>query len=274
MSSDQIVRTNREGWDRLVASSHVLTRPVSAEDLQEARKIVDPVGWLEGDPRGKKVLCLAAGGGRFSSLFAALGADVTVVDISPAMLAVDRRMAQQHGFQIRAVEADMCNLPMLNDGEFDLIMQPVSTTYISEPRFAFAEAARVLKSGAIYISFHKQPVNLQASLMPSTGGYVIERSMGTTLHNAKDLVSRFREAGTIEHIHSLQILLGGICRSGFVIEDVVEPQHADALQPPGSFGHRCAYIAPYLAIKSRRVSQPRKAYDRDANKASGLILNV
>lgn len=272
MNSDSIVRHNRDGWDRLVAASHVLTQPVSADDLKNARKIIDPVGWLEGDPRGKKVLCLAAGGGRFSSLFAALGANVTVVDISPAMLDTDRRMADRHGFKIQTIEADICNLSMLDDGVFDLIMQPVSTTYVAEPRFAFAEAARVIKPNSIYISFHKQPANLQASLHPNAGGYLIERPVGTTVHNPAELASRFREAGTIEHAHSLQILLGGICRSGFVIEDVVEPQHADVLQPPGSFGHRCAYIAPYLAIKSRRAGQAELAIDQPFDKAGKLII--
>jgi hypothetical protein len=47
--------------------------------------------------------------------------------------------------------------------------------------------------------------------------------------------------------------LGGICRSGFVIEDLIEPVHAEPHSPPGSFGHRCHFIAPYVRLKARRV---------------------
>ncbi len=254
VSHDRIADHNRASWDRLVDAAHVLTKPVTAEELQNARKILDPVGWLDGDPKGRHVLCLAAGGGRFSALFAALGARVTVVDISGAMLMHDRRLADQHGFDLRIIQADMSNMPMLQDNEFDLVMQPVSTTYLAEPRFAFAEAARVCKVTGQYISFHKQPTNLQASLNSHGQAYFIERPANTALQNPQDLNSRFREAGTIEHAHSLQVLLGGICRAGFVIEDVIEPNYADLAEPPGSFQHRCAYIPPYIAVKARRLS--------------------
>ena len=56
----------------------------------------------------------------------------------------------------------------------------------------------------------------------------------------------------IEVVHRWDELLGGLCRAGFVIEDTFEPKHGDASAAPGSFGHRCWFIAPYLAIKARR----------------------
>ena len=251
-TADPIVDHNRRGWDALVGSGHVLTRSVDADELSRAAAILDPVGWLEGDCRGRRVLCLAAGGGRFSALFAALGAVVTVIDISAAMLDVDRQTATRFGLNIRCIQADMCDLRQCDDAEFDLIMQPVSTTYVPGPRFAFAEAARVIAAGGLYISFHKQPMNLQVSLQPGPAGYIVEHPAGTAIRNPAYLSSRLREAGTIEHAHSLQSILGGICRSGFVIEDVVEPQYGELAQPPGSFKHRCSFVPPYIAVKARR----------------------
>jgi len=43
---------------------------------------VDQCGWLGGSVSGKRILCLAAGGGRHSVLFASDDAIVTVVDLN------------------------------------------------------------------------------------------------------------------------------------------------------------------------------------------------
>ena len=45
-------------------------------------------------------------------------------------------------------------------------------------------------------------------------------------------------------------------RAGFVIEDTFEPKHGDANAAPGSFGHRCWFVPPYIAMKARRTHQP------------------
>jgi hypothetical protein len=54
-------------------------------------------------------------------------------------------------------------------------------------------------------------------------------------------------------LHRWEELLGGMCRAGFVIEDVLEPMHADEQAAIGSFGHRSRYVAPYVRIKARRT---------------------
>jgi hypothetical protein len=64
--------------------------------------------------------------------------------------------------------------------------------------------------------------------------------------------SSHREAGTREYLHRWEELLGGLCRAGFAIEDVIEPLHADEAAAVGSFGHRSRYAAPYIRIKARR----------------------
>ena len=45
------------------------------------------------------MLCLAAGGGKQSALYAAAGAEVTVVDLSPEMLALDRQVAAERSWR-------------------------------------------------------------------------------------------------------------------------------------------------------------------------------
>ncbi len=61
---------------------HKLTNPATREEMANALKVIDASGWLPGGIRGWKVLCLAAGGGRHGPLYAAAGAQVTVVDLS------------------------------------------------------------------------------------------------------------------------------------------------------------------------------------------------
>jgi len=84
---------NRSAWDRLARKQDRLAKPARDEDFSNPLASVDGLGWLGGDVRGKRLLCLAAGGGRQGPIYAAAGADVTVVDLSPAMLELDREVS-------------------------------------------------------------------------------------------------------------------------------------------------------------------------------------
>lgn len=244
---------NRLAWNQMASSGHVLTRPASEEELQRPLQTVDAIGWLGESIRGWNVLCLAAGGGRHGPLYAAAGARVTVVDLSPAMLEVDRQIAKKRQLSIRTIETSMDNLQCFESGEFDLVIHPVSTCYLPSLRVLFPEVARVTRGGGIYVSQHKQPVNLQASLQTFTGQYVIEHAYYDSSPVAPAVQpSRLREPNTREFAHSWTEILAGICRSGFSIVDVTEPKHAQADGLPGSFGHRCHYIPPYIRLKAIR----------------------
>jgi ubiquinone/menaquinone biosynthesis C-methylase UbiE len=260
LGTNESERINAKAWDRMASLQHPLATRAKDDELAKPLSIVDEIGWLGGNIRGWHVLCLAAGGGRHSALYAAAGARITVVDISPGMLEIDRQMALEKKFEVRLFQASMSSMPMLQDGEFDLVIHPVSTCYLNDIQSVFREVARVLKPGGLYISQHKQPVNLQASLEPRAGHYVIEYPPSSSKPVAATTVpSRLREPGTQEFAHSLESIIGGICRSGMVIEDLVEPRHGRADQPIGSFAHRCHFIPPYIRIKSRRPSQASKS---------------
>ncbi len=244
---------NRIAWDRMAKNGHPLAKPATDEDLSNPLKCVDEIGWLGDSIAGQHVLCLAAGGGRHSALYSTAGAIVTVVDISPGMLELDRQVAQERQLQVRLFEGTMKSLPMLKDREFDIVVHPVSTCYIDDLMATYSEIARVLRPGGLYISQHKQPTNLQASLETTDGRYMIELPIqGNLAATPPSSPSRLRETGTREVIHSLQALLGGMCRAGFSIEDLTEPQHGKLDQPAGTFGHRCAFIPPYIRVKARR----------------------
>ena len=244
---------NRRAWDDMVRAKQGFTRPARDEDFADPLKTVDGTGWLGGDIRGRKVLCLAAGGGRQSALYAAAGARVVVVDISPAMLELDRQVAEERGLDVRTVQASMDDLPMFSAGQFDIVIQPVSTCYVPRVAPVYREVARVTRPGGLYISQHKQPVSLQADIRPSPRGYEVTEPYYRTGPLPPVAGSRHREPGTLEYLHRWEELIGELCRAGFVIEDVIEPLHAEATAPLGAFAHRSRYIPPYIRLKARRT---------------------
>lgn len=247
---------NRQAWDELVTGQRCFTRPAKDEDLKDPLHTVDAIGWLGGDIRQQQVLCLAAGGGRQSAIYAAAGAHVTVVDLSPAMLELDRQVAAERGFSIQIVESSMDNLSVFSQDTFDIVIHPVSTCYLPDIQPIFQEVARVIRPQGIYISQHKQPTSLQTNIQRSANGWELVEPYYREgpLPAVND--SRLREEGTWEYLHRWEEILGGICRAGFVIEDFIEPLHADSEADEGSFGDRCRFAAPYMRIKARRHSDP------------------
>ena len=89
------------------------------------------------------------------------------------MLDQDRAIAAKYGFQILAVQTSMDDLSMFANGAFEVVLQPVSTCYVSDISAVFREVARVLRNDGLYISQHKQPASLQAETLPGPRGYVI-----------------------------------------------------------------------------------------------------
>jgi SAM-dependent methyltransferase len=263
MSSDAadrrpILAHNARAWDRLAGEQAALARPAADQAFADPRSWLGsggPAGrsWLPDQLSGLEVLCLAAGGGKHGPLYAAAGAKVTVVDLSPAMLELDRQVARERRINMEILQGSMDDLSMLAAGRFDLVVHPVSTCYLPDVHRVFREVARVVRPGGRYVSQHKSPTSLQASLQPGAGGrYEILHPQARGEPLPPQPSSRLREAGTHEFVHSLSDLLGGICVAGFTIEDVCEPDHALAGAAVGSFAHRAAFVPPYLRILARR----------------------
>lgn len=253
---------NARAWDRLAAAGVELTRPAIDDAFGDARGWLGsggPVGrsWIPERLDGLEVLCLAAGGGKHGPIYAAAGGRVTVVDLSAAMLALDRQVARERRIDLEIVQTSMDDLAMLGAGRFDLVVHPVSTCYIPDVAAVFAAVAFVTRPQGLYISQHKSPASLQAGLGPNAAGrYELRHSQGNREPLPPEPPSRLREAGTREFVHSLSALLGGICRSGFTIEDVSEPDHARPGAEIGSFAHRAAFLPPYIRVLARRTGDP------------------
>ncbi|MGB8853457.1 MAG: class I SAM-dependent methyltransferase [Pirellulales bacterium] len=261
-SREAILDRNARAWDRLAANRAALAQPAADQAF------ADPRGWLGGGGAhgqswlperldGLEVLCLAAGGGKHGPLYAAAGALVTVVDLSPSMLDLDRQVARERKIDLAVVQGSMDDLAMFGVGRFDLVIHPVSTCYVPDVGRVFREVARVTKAGGLYVSQHKTPASLQATLEAGpTGRYELRFPVTRVEPLPPEPPSRLREAGTHEFIHSLSAVLGGICAAGFTIEDVCEPDHTQPGAAVGSFAHRAAFLPPYIRVLARRRSEP------------------
>lgn len=230
----------------------LFARVATDEQCANPLQVLDGRGWLPDSVDGLDVLCLASGGGWQSVLYAVAGARVTVVDISDSMLELDQREASRRGLNIRTVQASMDNLQMLGDAGFDVVHQPVSTCYIPDLVPMYAEVARVLRDNGIYISQHKQPVSLQISHRTERHQFVV----GVEYYHRGPLPMQadqsYREPGTTEYLHRLEDLIGGLCRSNMILEDLREPVRADYKASVHHYGYRGRFIPPYLRMKARR----------------------
>src|SRR5688572_7033234 len=99
-----VLRYNREAWDRRVDEGDRWTQPVSPAIIESARRgelslLLTPTKPVprEWYPplKGARVLGLASGGGQQCPVLAAAGAHVTSYDNSPKQLARDREVANR-----------------------------------------------------------------------------------------------------------------------------------------------------------------------------------
>lgn len=253
---------NRAAWNRMAEGRSQFSRAATDEECRSPLATLDSRGWLPASVAGRDVLCLGSGGGWQSILYASAGANVTVVDISPAMLKIDHQEAARRNVSVQTVEASMDDLAVLRDESFDIVHQPVSTCYVPDVAAVYRGIARVLRDGGLYISQHKQPTSLQITHRDTEDRYVlgIEYYHDGPLPNPDD--TSYRESGTVEYLHRWETLVGELCRSGFVLEDLREPVRADENAQPGHFRHRGRFVAPYVRLKARRV--PRGQADAAA----------
>jgi ubiquinone/menaquinone biosynthesis C-methylase UbiE len=100
--------------------------------------------WLGARAQGR-VLEVAIGTGRSLPFYPA-GADVTGVDLSPAMLAIARQRAAELGLDVDLHTGDAEHLPF-DDEAFDTVVCALSLCTIPDPAAAIGEMKRVLVPG-------------------------------------------------------------------------------------------------------------------------------
>ena len=160
INAQVIDRWVEEGWEWGVPIDHETFAKAQDGQWDVVLTPTKPVphSWF-GDLKGKKVLGLASGGGQQMPVFAALGAECTILDYSPRQLESERLVAQREGYNIRIIRADMTKPLPFGDEEFDLIFHPVSNCYVEKVEPIFKECYRILKHGGIFLAGLGNEVN-------------------------------------------------------------------------------------------------------------------
>lgn len=179
------VDKNKEIWNAHVDHDNIWTRPVTPEEVANAKKgdwhiIVTsqkpvPKEWFPENFVGKKILCLASGGGQQGPIMAALGADVTVFDFCENQLGQDRMVAERDGLTIHTLQGDMRDLSAFDDESFDMVIHPWSNVYVDDILPVWKESYRVMKHGGILISGFANPIEYIFDLKSLNKGDLVVR---------------------------------------------------------------------------------------------------
>lgn len=210
-----------EGWEWGVPISH--EQYIDALDSKWSMLLTPtkpvPKDWYP-DLKGKKVLGLASGGGQQMPIFAALGAECTVLDYSEKQIESDLAVAEREGYIINAIRGDMTRPLPFESNSFDLIFHPVSNCYIEDVMHVWKECYRILKKGGrlmagldngfnfLFDEEHEKEVQFRLPFNP--------------LQDKKLLKLLEKEDDGIQFSHTLEEQIRGQLKTGFTLLDLYE----------------------------------------------------
>ena len=210
----------KDGWEWGKPISHdVFEKALQGEwDVLLTPTKPVPHVWF-GEMKGKRVLGLASGGAQQMPVFAALGANCTVLDYSEMQLQSERDMAAKEGYEMECIRADMTKpLPFENE-TFDLIFHPVSNCYVEEVEPIWRECYRILKSGGVLLAGLD---NGFAFALDEDRGVVRYKLPYNPLKNETLLEEGLKRNDGVQFSHTLEEQIGGQLRAGFMLTDVYE----------------------------------------------------
>lgn len=240
-----VIEHNRAAWNRESREGSEWSTPVGPELIRAARAgdwqvILTPTRavprhWF-GDLAGRRVLCLASGGGQQAPILAAAGAEVLSYDLSDEQLRKDRDIAERERLALTTVQGDMRDLSALKSGHFDLVFHPVSNVFVPDVRPVWRECFRVLKPGGqllagfmnpwMFLFDHDEAARRGELVVLHRLPYAEPDSLGAEAREA------FAQSGrAAEFSHSLEAQIGGQLAAGFRLLDLYEDHWTDEATP-------------------------------------------
>jgi SAM-dependent methyltransferase len=254
----EILDLNRAAWDHAVdGGANPYTKVVSPEQVAAARRgewslslsgcKPVPKDWFPSLP-GLKVLCLASGGGQQAPIFAALGAEVTLLDASPKQLAQDQYVAQRDNLRIRLVEGDMADLSVFADESFALIYNQPSTLFVPDVAPVWRECYRVLQTGGVLMTGFMNPDEFvfDEIALDNEGVFVVKHPLPYVEHETlspEELEQRIRNREMFHFSHTMEAQLGGLTKAGFVITGFYEDRRPEEDGNPIRFFMPSVFVA-------------------------------
>jgi demethylmenaquinone methyltransferase/2-methoxy-6-polyprenyl-1,4-benzoquinol methylase len=158
---------------------------------------------------GVHVLDAFSGTGLVGLRCAALGADVTLADVSPAMLGVADRRATKAGLDVRIDRMDLTDAPPEPPGApFDAITMVFGARYLDDPARVIGGLSRLLKTGGrfVLVDFVEPNDSLLSRLAAAYFFGVlpgIARLMAGRRELYDQLVATTHEMGSAAHLMSI-----------------------------------------------------------------------
>lgn len=180
------------------------------------RKLEDTLR-LIGDPAGKRILDAGGGMGRLSIPLAGAGADVTLLDLSAAMIREARRRAGS-GPMPEAILADAMRLPFAG-AVFDLVVALDLFCHLPDPRAGLGELRRVLKPEGRLILDSTNSNPAWVLFYPRYPGLSPRKWVGALRHGGllpgwEGRVHHYREREFLEHVRGAGFLVDDVLRYG------------------------------------------------------------
>ena len=228
MAKPNYTDINSETIDRWVENDWEWGRPISHEQFLAAKQgdwsivltptIPVPAEWFP-KLKGLDLLGLACGGGQQMPLFAAAGARCTVLDYSERQLASERMVAAREGYEINIVRADMTEPLPFADASFDIIVHPVSNSYIREVEPLWRECYRVLRPGGVLLAGLDNGINY---LFDESETMLIHRLPFDPLNDEALYAESLKQDDGIQFSHTFEEQVGGQLKAGFVLTHLFE----------------------------------------------------
>jgi SAM-dependent methyltransferase len=260
---DEVGAHNQRMWERLARAGIPYTRPQGTPPKTQRgkRRFLDELtdGTITGlDLAGRRVLSLAGGGGWDAILFAELGADTTLFDISARQLETVRRIARARGTALAFVRGDMRDLGALGNGEFDLVFHNHSIVFVPDSARVIAEVARVLANGGVYVFSTMHPITLRMYESWTGTGWRLK----TTYFEDRAIASldptwefgRVRvRAPTLEYGHRIGDLVNACVASGLSVDGLWEWSPGYEPGPPGSDDDLEHQLPAFIRLRARKL---------------------
>jgi SAM-dependent methyltransferase len=207
ISHEQFVDALNEKWSMLLTP----TKPV-------------PKDWYP-DVKGKRVLGLASGGGQQMPIFAALGAECTVLDYSEKQIKSELLVAEREEYTINAIREDMTKPLPFDDNSFDLVFHPVSNCYIEDVMHVWKECYRILKQGGRLMAGLDNGVNF---LFDEEDEKVIKYRLPFNPLKDRELLKALeKDDSGIQFSHTLEDQIRGQLKVGFILLDLYEDTNGE-----------------------------------------------
>lgn len=205
---------------------------------------------LLGDVIGKRILEIGCGAGQCGRWLRAQGVrEVVGFDLAWRQLQHSRRIDEQTGHRLPAVQADAQRMPFATDS-FDVVFSAFGAfPFVPAAESALAEAARTLRPGGRFVFSVTHPIRWCFPDDPTEHGLIVQQSY----FDRRAYVEEDEDGRAIyaEHHHTIGDWVRGITSAGLVLRDLVEPEWPeDNDQVWGGWGPVRGRLIPGTAVFS------------------------